>query len=78
MGAVTVPDMGGIMNPFLWLLFVLAAVVVLTIVAALALGVVKMWRELPLKRGAIGARLLASEAEGRARVERTLRLHQGS
>ncbi len=38
------------MNPFLWLLFVLAAAVVATLCAALALGIVKMWRELPPRR----------------------------
>lgn len=38
------------MNPFLWLLFVLAASLVLVVVAAVVLGVVKMWRELPPRR----------------------------
>ena len=38
------------MNPFLWLLFVLAAAVVFTIVAILVIAVVKEWRSLPTRR----------------------------
>jgi len=41
------------MNPWLWLLFVLAAAVVLFVVVLLALAVVKAAREVPPRRGPI-------------------------